>query len=309
MVVFVGLVFVAQWASLKYLGVCVASPTAVLGGAAPILVYEGVSNRLDDYQIFGTHNSYHIKSFVAIDSSWRYTQLPVIDQLEMGMRSLEFDVHYGRGCGCWSVYHIGVLDSSTTEQCLFSALFRLVAWSAKNPSHFPIYVMLEPKYKWDFFGACDDGAIQTLQECIAAAVPRNMLIAPADVRGNYSTVAEAIAGRGLPTVDSARGKILFVLDLWDENMECAGSYAALAEADRLLFMMTGVSVFSQPAVCEIARTRTELRRKYATTKEAPVTGACDINILSVDAMKQLPKNLTMARCRVGATANCSSVSV
>jgi len=137
--------------------------------------------RMNQVQVIGTHNSYHIAPAEAVlgvvgkmKEEWRealdYTHRPLGEQLEeLGIRQIELDVFADPKGGLYSkprlagfsggngdtdglldkpgmkVLHIQDLDFRTTVLTLKLALKQVREWSQKNQSHVPIMILLEVK--------------------------------------------------------------------------------------------------------------------------------------------------------------------
>jgi hypothetical protein len=92
-------------------------------------------------------------------------------------------------------------------------------WSKAHPNHVPIFILVETKE-----GKPRPGVQVTVPEPFNAAAfdaldaeirsvfsPKEM-ITPDDVRGSYKTLNEAVLAGNWPTLASARGKVVFMLD-------------------------------------------------------------------------------------------------
>jgi hypothetical protein len=138
--------------------------------------------RMNQIQVLGTHNSYHIQprdrilELLAIfDSqetadSLEYTALPLEEQLDRGVRQLELDLFADPEGGMYStrraliltddppesglaeldepgmkVLHVQDLDFETHCLTFKACLATLESWSDRNPRHLPITVMIEAK--------------------------------------------------------------------------------------------------------------------------------------------------------------------
>ncbi len=162
---------------------------ALLGFAC---VASGDEPRLNQIQVIGTHNSYHIAptadvlGLVAAGGKGRaegldYTHRPLAEQFDRGIRQVELDLfadpeggHYAdpsarkvlKGMGKnpgpdvdarlrkpgLKVFHVQDVDYRSTAPTFVDALTQIRAWSLAHPRHVPILVLIEPK----------DGAIPTL---------------------------------------------------------------------------------------------------------------------------------------------------
>ncbi len=161
--------------------------------------------RVTDVQAAGTHNSYHVEPDPAAVAEWEYTMPPLREQLALGIRQFELDIHVHEGE--LRVYHAIGLDEETTCATLAACLDALAAWSAANPAHMPLYVQLEPK---DDAGgdAIDD--YDALDATLLAHGPA--AFTPAELRGDHATLAEALAADGWPTLGALRGRAIYGMD-------------------------------------------------------------------------------------------------
>lgn len=139
---------------------------------------------LNQIQVIGSHNSYHIASppallkkmtdFNSDAKLWNYTHPPLVDQLERGVRQLELDVYADSKGGLFAspfllkladaderkliphrpellaatgfkVLHIPDVDCWSSAPTLVIALRQIFDWSGRNPRHLPIMILLECK--------------------------------------------------------------------------------------------------------------------------------------------------------------------
>jgi hypothetical protein len=138
--------------------------------------------RMNEIQVLGTHNSYHIQprdsileALAIFDSqetadSLEYTALPLKEQFDHGVRQLELDVFADPEGGLYAtrrslsvvgddpvsgipeldepgmkVLHVQDLDFETHCLTFVACLTSLREWSDSNPGHVPITVMVEAK--------------------------------------------------------------------------------------------------------------------------------------------------------------------
>lgn len=208
--------------------------------------------RLNQVQVLGSHNSYHIQPppeliefYVLSDPraiQWEYTHAPLDEQFEYeGIRQIELDVYADPLGGLYSqpfalfrvsgndpnarfeeldapglkVHHVVDLDVFTTCSIFVQCLELVKAWSDAHPGHLPIMILVEAK---------DEAALITLPPLfegpefdqldmeIRSVFPPEQLITPDDVRGDLPTLEEAVLTRGWPTLAESRGHVLFALD-------------------------------------------------------------------------------------------------
>ena len=157
-----------------------ATCAAVVGLAAPAAARGPLDVRLNEIQVLGTHNSYHIQPAPALQSlinvfepmlgpTLEYTHLPLPTQFaSQGIRQIELDVFADPEGGFYSepagltffdpaahipeldvpglkVLHVQDVDFETTCSTFVACLGELKAWSDANPAHLPIFVLIEAK--------------------------------------------------------------------------------------------------------------------------------------------------------------------
>ena len=216
--------------------------------------------RLDQIQVIGSHNSYHVapapevlglvgERGQAAARSLDYTHRPLAEQFsDLGVRQIELDVfadpeggRYAdptarrilKGLGKepgpdpndrgqlsrpgFKVFHIQDIDYRTTTPTLLDALHQVHDWSRSHPNHVPILVLVELKdepvaalpTRPFRFGKRELDAVDAE---IRSAFPEGDFLAPDDVRGEASTLRDAVRGKGWPKLDSVRGQVIFALD-------------------------------------------------------------------------------------------------
>ena len=138
---------------------------------------------LNEVQMLGSHNSYHLPAVPEIGSAlqalapglWEtisYEHQPLTEQLERyGIRQFELDTYADPEGGAYAnpgayqfldlpvpeavadalsepgfkVAHIADIDRNTTCLTLVECLTEVETWSAANPDHLPIMIMVETK--------------------------------------------------------------------------------------------------------------------------------------------------------------------
>lgn len=168
--------------------------------------------RLNQIQVLGTHNSYHVAKEPPFHPSVAYSHLPLPEQLaQQGIRHFELDLHKRPG-QAFEVFHIPGIDEKTRCPNLQACLQDLRQWSDENPCHQPLFVLFEPKDKLDEFKLA--GQWDALDAELLQAFPRNRILTPDDVRGSHPDLRTAITlpdGKGWPTLGAVRGKVVFVM--------------------------------------------------------------------------------------------------
>jgi hypothetical protein len=213
--------------------------------------------RLNQIQVLGTHNSYHIapapQMLAALGERSRnidYTHRPLVEQLDMGIRKIELDVfadpqggRYARPAAFrmvkgldpvsprllepgYKVLHTQDIDYRTTCDTLKGCLTAVRDWSKAHPWHVPIMVMIEAK---DSVARDPDGIgfvtpvhigaaeLRALDDEIDSVFDDDHVVTPDRVRRGHPTLAAAVRSDGWPVLRDVRGKILFALDNTDEH--------------------------------------------------------------------------------------------
>ncbi len=222
---------------------------------------------INHLQVIGSHNSYHlIPEPVLFDgiaalsaelaASIEYSHVTLTEQLgDHGIRQFELDVFADPDGGLFAnraanpvvgleaasglpeldepgfkVLHTQDFDYGTNCLTLVLCLEEIRDWSAANPNHIPIMVMIETKEQSVPDAAAEEGleltddlpwaeplAITTellaaLDAEIRSVFAADQLIEPDDVRGDAATLNDAVRTVGWPSVNDSRGKVMFSLN-------------------------------------------------------------------------------------------------
>ncbi|MCB1690311.1 MAG: phosphatidylinositol-specific phospholipase C1-like protein [Halioglobus sp.] len=176
-----------------------------------------------------------------------YSHIPLQEQFDtQGIRQIELDVFDDPEGGLYAnhrarrvfgdevasgiaeldepglkVLHVQEIDYETTCYTFVSCLEEVKAWSDANPRHLPITVLVEVKdeaipdpLSLGFVTPLPFGidALNRIDAEIRSVFPREQLLLPDDVRGDFVTLELAVLSRGWPPLSQARGKIMFALD-------------------------------------------------------------------------------------------------
>ena len=173
-----------------------------------------------------------------------YSHIPLTDQLNDGARAIEIDVVYDPNGGLYAhpagaamvgltlpavfadtmakpgfkVLHVQDIDYRSVCPTLVACLQELKAWSAAHPDHIPILVTMNAKDdEIPFPGSVtplkfDTAAFDALDAEILSVFPRDQIVTPDVVQGDFPTLKDAVLQRGWPTLGATRGKFLFALD-------------------------------------------------------------------------------------------------
>lgn len=224
---------------------------------------KGKNIKLNEIQIIGSHNSYKIgiekplfDYLLKINPSVKsleYEHIPLEEQLNLGLRSLELDVFHDPKGGYYSnpkgldivkqtgytpqkfdeekkldvpglkVFHVQEIDFRSHNLLFKDALLELKNWSKANSQHLPIIITINAKdgsspqaRKPLPFNA---QALSNIDKEIRDILREDQLITPDLVRGNYKNLEEAILSEGWPLLDEMRGRFLFVLDEGKEKIK------------------------------------------------------------------------------------------
>jgi hypothetical protein len=92
------------------------------------------------------------------------------------------------------------------------------AWSHTHPQHIPIFILVETKQgspkglKLTQPEPFTSATFDALDAEIRSVFPASEMVLPDDVRGSYTTLNEAVLAGNWPTLASARGKVVFLMD-------------------------------------------------------------------------------------------------
>ncbi|WP_235817914.1 Ca2+-dependent phosphoinositide-specific phospholipase C [Formosa haliotis] len=169
-------------------------------------------------------------------------------QLDAGLRSLELDVYYdptgnrfnspatyeilkqkgvsklapfdtiGLDKPGFKLMHMADIDFRTHYPTFEGGLKALKTWSDKNPTHTPIFIMVEAKDKgFSIFPNSaevlpfTEQAFDELDALVLKTLGKEKLITPDDVRNNYSTLEAAVLAKNWPLLKDSLGKFVFML--------------------------------------------------------------------------------------------------
>jgi hypothetical protein len=221
----------------------------------------GQDLKMNQIQVIGSHNSYKsgierplmdlIVSERPEAKALDYTHIPITDQLDLGLRSLEIDVLYDPEGGRFAhpkglemlkaqgvepipynsevmknpgfkVLHIPDIDFRTHCATLKACLSDIREWSKSHKDHLPIIITVNPKTSGsDRPGFAkvlpfDKIVLGALDKEIFEVLDTDNLITPKQVKEKHKTLRSAIVDKGWPDLNKARGKILFVFDAGKE---------------------------------------------------------------------------------------------
>lgn len=118
----------------------------------------------------------------------------------------------------FKVMHVQDVDYRSTCQPFIACLQQVRAWSSAHPQHVPIFILVETKQgspknlKLTEPQPFTLAVFDALDAEIRSVFSPQQLITPDDVRGSYPTLNAAALAGNWPTLASARGKVMFLLD-------------------------------------------------------------------------------------------------
>jgi hypothetical protein len=204
----------------------------------------------------------------AAANGFEYTHRPLADELDAGVRQVELDVFVDDPAGGryaqpklvrplglapvnpaltrpgLKVLHVQEVDYRSTCPTFVDCLHDIRDWSHDHPGHLPITIQIEAK---------DDvipdpagiGFVQPLpwtapdfarlEAEIGSVFGDDGIISPGDVKGGSRSLANAVRKGRWPTLDEARGQVMFMLD--DKGAKRDAYRAQVPDVDdRLIFV-------------------------------------------------------------------------
>lgn len=193
------------------------------------------------------YQEYHPNQ-VKMSEGLSYSHPDFEHQLDAGIRSLEIDVYYDptgnrfnnpasyqilkeKGINGFlpidsvklaepgfKVMHIPDVDFRTHYTLLEDALIALKTWSDKHPDHVPIFIMVEAKDQGMpvFQNSAEvlpfsPEVFEELDDLVFSVLGREKIITPDDVRGQFTTLEEAVKAQNWPVLSESLGKFVFML--------------------------------------------------------------------------------------------------
>lgn len=118
------------------------------------------------------------------------------------------------------VMHIVDFDYNTNCRTFVLCLQQVKTWSDAHPKHAPVTIQLELKQSDPRLVAAggvkappwDLGNLNSIDSEIRSVFSEKQLLSPDDVRRNGLTLEQSVLTKGWPTLDQARGKVMFFFD-------------------------------------------------------------------------------------------------
>jgi len=198
--------------------------------------------RLNELQVAGTHNSYHLKPPALFDASHDYSHKPLDEQFDGGVRAIELDVH--QGANGREIYHITGVDPVSTCFNFIDCLQMIETWSAAHPTHTPIFVWLEIK---DSTGGMPITDLLGVEADISSVFADDGLITPEFLRGDHDSPRERIDVDGWPRLSEVAGRVMFIVLNRDPHAETY-THGFTHLDDRIMFANAVEAQFDLPWV-------------------------------------------------------------
>ena len=261
--VLIFLLLLALPASARAAPVCDLHAKSVAeAGPACVRAWFDANLKLNQIQLVGTAESYKLRPSPSMLGLIRmgsaddakaldFAEPPITSQLDLGARSLEFDVAYDPKGGLYAhpagalmamelmsdqyvhdmsrpgfkVIHILDIDFNSSCMTLVNCLQGVAAWSRAHPDHLPIVIGIRSNDdKTPMPGAThplkfDPRAFDALDTSILSVFHPNEIITPDMVQGSFHSLRDAVQAGSWPTLGVARGKLVFLLDDGKEKAE------------------------------------------------------------------------------------------
>ena len=189
----------------------------------------------------------HAEDYKGLD----YQHQPLLQQFDSGVRQIELDIFADSKGGLYAqpagprmvaqahpppdpdfdpdglmakpgfkVMHVQDIDYRSTCQPFTACLQQVRDWSHAHPGHIPIFILVETKERDPDVAELHltepepftPSTFDALDAEIRSVFPASEMIVPDDVRGSFATLNEAVLAGNWPTLASARGKVIFLLD-------------------------------------------------------------------------------------------------
>lgn len=130
----------------------------------------------------------------------------------------------------FKVLHIPDFDFNTTNYTFKSALNSIRSWSLAHPNHLPLFINVETNeetvadalptftqltHSIPYDATAADNMDVEIKEVFGQDL--NGVITPDQIRGNYSTLKQAVLAGNWPQLAQARGKVIFIMQGAAEN--------------------------------------------------------------------------------------------
>lgn len=174
-----------------------------------------------------------------------YDHISLSEQLTLGLLNLEIDVYADEKGGKYAhpkgldlvkgqqpypdlagvmnepgfkIFHIPDIDFRSNTRTFKQCLEELKRWSLAHKDHYPVFITMNTKDDainkpgFTLPEKFTPGVYDELDQEIVQNLGRENVITPDDIRGNYKTLEDAVLKGEWPTLKTAKGKFIFILD-------------------------------------------------------------------------------------------------
>lgn len=173
-----------------------------------------------DVQLTGGVRQLEIDVFVDTKGG-RFAHLNIDDKIKAAGLPADppFDPNHVMDKPGFKVMHVQGLDQRSSCQTFVACLTTVRAWSKAHPGHMPIFLLIETK-EGEVKGLPDAPQTESFTPAIFDLLDAEIrsvfkpgeMITPDEVRGKHTTLNEAIKSDGWPTLEKARGRVVFLMD-------------------------------------------------------------------------------------------------
>lgn len=136
-----------------------------------------------------------------------------VTQLGNGVRGLELDIRWQ--FNGFKIFHQHLPDNLSNSPDWKMTLEELRLWSAANPGHVPITVLVEIKYDDPsmnpLYRKMDEKKFSQLDDTIKTIMGKEQVVTASDLMGSYPSLGAMIENNGWPTLSKLTGKFIFLL--------------------------------------------------------------------------------------------------
>jgi hypothetical protein len=173
-----------------------------------------------DVQLTGGVRQLEIDVF-ADTKGGRFAHMDIDDKIKAAGLPADppFDPNHVMDKPGFKVMHVQGLDQRSSCQTFVACLTTVRAWSKAHPGHMPIFLLIETKEgevkelpaapKTEAF---TPAVFDLLDAEIRSVFKPGEIILPDEVRGKHATLNEAIKSGAWPTLEKARGRVVFLMD-------------------------------------------------------------------------------------------------
>ena len=144
---------------------------------------------------------------------------------QQGIEVMPYDIEKKIAVKGFKTIHIPDIDFRSNCLLFTDCLKEIKNWSDAHPNHLPICITMNAKSDTpDKPGFVEllpftEPVLNALENEILSVFPKEHIIKPDDVRGEFETLEKAVLASNWPILDEVRGKIMLVLDEGGEKKD------------------------------------------------------------------------------------------